>query len=73
MRWVHELTLNLRVVWVRWVYVLTLNLRVVPGCCAAALNPDPPNREAVAPPNGLDAVLVEPNRPPELVLVPKSV
>lgn len=49
---------------------LTLNLTVVPGCCAAE-NPDPPNREGV-PPNGLEVVLVDPNSPPLLVLVPKS-
>lgn len=47
-----------------------LNLRAVPGCWAA-VNPDAPNREAVAaPPNGLEAVLVDPNSPPLLVLVP---
>lgn len=49
--------------------VLTLNFTVVPGCCAAE-NPEPPNRE-VAPPKGLEAVLVAPNSPPLLVLVPK--
>lgn len=49
---------------------LTLNFTVVPGCCAAE-NPDPPNREGV-PPNGLEVVLVDPNSPPLLVLVPKS-
>lgn len=50
--------------------VLTLNFTVVPGCCAVE-NPEPPNREGV-PPNGLEAVLVDPNSPPLLVLVPKS-
>lgn len=36
-----------------------------------AENPEPPNRD-VAPPNGLEVVLVEPKRPPLLlVLVPK--
>lgn len=49
--------------------ILTLNLTVVPGCWAAE-NPEPPNREVV-PPNGLEVVLVAPNSPPLLVLVPK--
>lgn len=50
---------------------LTLNFTVVPGCCVAE-NPALPNREVV-PPNGLEVVLVDPNRPlPLLVLVPKS-
>lgn len=49
--------------------VLTLNFTVVPGCCAAG-NPEPPNREVV-PPKGLEVVLVDPNSPPLLVLVPK--
>ena len=52
--------------------ILTLNLRAVPGCWAA-VNPDAPNRELVAaPPNGLEAVFVDPNRPPLLVLVPNA-
>lgn len=46
-----------------------MNFTVVPGCCAAE-NPEPPNREVV-PPKGLEVVLVDPNRPPLLVLVPK--
>lgn len=49
--------------------LLTLNFTVVPGCCAAE-KPEPPKREFV-PPNGFEAVFVEPNRPPLLVLVPK--
>ena len=50
-----------------------MNLRAVPGCWAA-VNPDAPNREPVAaPPNGLEAVFVAPNRPPLLaVLVPNA-
>lgn len=31
-----------------------------------------PNREPDVPPNGLEVVFVVPNRPPLLVLVPKS-
>lgn len=51
---------------------LTLNLRAVPGCWAA-VNPDAPNREPVAaPPNGLAVVLLDPNNPPVLVLVPNA-
>lgn len=46
-----------------------LNLTVVPGCCVAE-KLEPPNRELV-PPKGLVVVLVAPNRPPVLVLVPK--
>lgn len=46
-----------------------MNFTVVPGCCVAE-NPEPPNREVV-PPKGLEVVLVDPNRPPLLVLVPK--
>lgn len=46
-----------------------LNLTVVPGCCAV-LKVDPPNRELLVP-KGLAVVLVEPKRPPVLVLVPK--
>jgi len=46
-----------------------LNFTVVPGCCVAG-NPEPPNRE-LEPPKGLEAVLVAPNSPPLLVLVPK--
>lgn len=48
----------------------TLNLIVVPG--GAAVKLDAPNKEPDVPPNGLDAVLVVPNNPPLLVLVPKA-
>lgn len=48
----------------------TLNLIVVPG--GAAVKLDDPNKEPDVPPKGLDAVLVVPNNPPLLVLVPKS-
>ncbi len=48
----------------------TLNLIVVPG--GAAVKLDDPNKEPDVPPKGLDAVLVVPNNPPLLVLVPKA-
>lgn len=48
---------------------LTVNLMVVPGW--EAVKPEGPNREEV-PPNGLEVVLVVPNNPPLLVLVPKA-
>lgn len=47
-----------------------MNFTVVPGCCAAE-NPEPPPNREVVPPNGLAVVLVVPNSPPLLVLVPK--
>lgn len=42
---------------------------VVPG--GAAVKLDDPNKDPDVPPKGLDAVLVVPNNPPLLVLVPK--
>lgn len=48
----------------------TLNLMVVPG--GAAVKLDDPNKDPDVPPKGLDAVLVVPNNPPLLVLVPKA-
>lgn len=48
----------------------TLNLIVVPG--GAAVKLDDPNKEPDVPPKGLDVVLVVPNNPPLLVLVPKA-
>lgn len=47
----------------------TLNLMVVPGW--VEVKPEDPNRDVV-PPNGLEVVLVVPNNPPLLVLVPKA-
>lgn len=47
-----------------------MNLIVVPG--GAAVKLDDPNKEPDVPPKGLDVVLVVPNNPPLLVLVPKA-
>lgn len=47
----------------------TVNLIVVPGW--EAVKPEAPNREE-APPNGFEVVLVVPNNPPLLVLVPNA-
>lgn len=49
----------------------TLNLIVVPG--GAGVKLVDPNKEPDVPPKGLDVVLVVPNNPPLLVLVPKAV
>lgn len=48
-----------------------MNLIVVPVGTVEKLVA--PKREPDVPPNGLEAVLVVPNSPPLLVLVPKSV
>lgn len=42
----------------------------MPG--GAAVKFDDPNKEPDVPPKGLDVVLVVPNNPPLLVLVPKA-
>lgn len=47
-----------------------MNLIVVPG--GAAVKLDVPNKEPDVTPKGLDVVLVVPNNPPLLVLVPKA-
>lgn len=49
-----------------------MNFNVVPVVCVAP-NPVAPKRDVEVPPKGLEFVLVVPNNPPLLVLVPNAV